>query len=211
MLKFVIVEDLVLTRIGIKTALKKNSLDCEVVAEVGSVKEAKTVLKQQHDIDVVLLDLILPDGNGIEIARFIKKRYPEIKILVISADTERENILALIKLGINGFISKFEDLPIIETAIYSVCNGIDYFGKDICEVIHAVSMSKAPKDNMFTARELEIMQLCAKGHTVKKIADLLCISPRTVDAHKNNIFRKMGFKNTGELVNYMYEQGIIRS
>lgn len=211
MLKFVIVEDLVLTRIGIKTALKKSSLDCEVIAEVGSVKEAKTVLKQQHDIDVVLLDLILPDGNGIEIARFIKKRYPEIKILVISADTERENILALIKLGINGFISKFEDLPVIETAIYSVCNGIDYFGKDICEVIHAVSMSKAPKDNMFTARELEIMQLCAKGHTVKKIADLLCISPRTVDAHKNNIFRKMGFKNTGELVNYMYEQGIIRS
>jgi len=70
MLKFVIVEDLALTRIGIKTALKKNSLDCEVVAEVGSVKEAKTVLKQQHDIDVVLLDLILPDGNGIEIARF---------------------------------------------------------------------------------------------------------------------------------------------
>ena len=211
MLKFVIVEDLILTRIGIKTALKNNSLDCEVVAEVGSVKEAKSVLKQQHDIDVVLLDLILPDGNGIEIARFLKKRYPDIKILVISADTERETRLALIKLGVNGFISKFEDLPIIETAIYSVCNGIDYFGKDICEVIHAVSMSKAPKDNLFTARELEIMQLCAKGYTVKKIADLLCISPRTVDAHKNNIFKKMGFKNTGELVNYMYEQGIIRS
>ena len=211
MLKFVIVEDLVLTRIGIKTALKNSSLDCEIVAEASSIKEAKSALKQQHDIDVVLLDLILPDGNGIEIARFLKKRYPETKILVISAETKREHILELVRLGINGFISKFEDLPVIETAIYSVCNGIDYFGKDICEVIHAVSMSKAPKDNLFTAREMEIMHQCAKGHTVKKIAELLCISPRTVDAHKNNIFKKMGFNNTGELINYMYEQGIIRS
>lgn len=210
MLKFAIVEDLVLTRIGIKTALKNSSLNCEIVTEVGSVKEAKSALKQK-DIDVVLLDLILPDGNGIEIARFLKKRHPETKILVISAETKREHILELVRLGINGFISKFEDLPIIETAIYSVCNGIEYFGKDICEVIHAVSMSKAPKDSLFTAREMEIMHQCAKGYTVKKIAELLCISPRTVDAHKNNIFKKMGFNNTGELVNYMYEQGIIRS
>jgi len=64
---------------------------------------------------------------------------------------------------------------------------------------------------MFTARNWKSCNYAQKVHTVKKIADLLCISPRTVDAHKNNIFRKMGFKNTGELVNYMYEQGIIRS
>lgn len=205
-----IVEDLVLTRIGLRTALNNSSLNCSILAEVGTVKEAKNILKQHNDIHLVLLDLMLPDGNGIEIVRYLKLRRPDIKILVISADNNRDTILNLVKLGIAGFISKFEDLPTIEVAIYSVCNNIEYFGKDISEIIHAVSVSKTTQEDLFTKRELEIMHLCAKGYNVKRIADELNISPRTVDAHKNNIFKKMGFNSTGELVHYMLENGIIR-
>lgn len=210
-LNIMIIEDLVLTRMGIRTALNNSGLDCKIVAEASTIAEAKDILKNQPDIHLVLLDLMLPDGNGSEIVRHIKDNNISCKILIISADTNKQNILNLIDLGIDGFISKFTDTDTLEAAITSVSNGIEFFGKDISEIIHAVSMSKAPQNDIFTAREMEIMRLCAKGYPVKRIADELSISSRTVETHKNNIFKKLGFSSTGELMNYAFENGIIKN
>ena len=181
------------------------------MAEASTIAEAKDILKNQPDIHLVLLDLMLPDGNGSEIVRHIKDNNISCKILIISADTNKQNILNLIDLGIDGFISKFTDTDTLEAAITSVSNGIEFFGKDISEIIHAVSMSKAPQNDIFTAREMEIMRLCAKGYPVKRIADELSISSRTVETHKNNIFKKLGFSSTGEMMNYAFENGIIKN
>ena len=206
-----IVEDLTLTRMGIRTALNNSQLNCQIVAEAGTLREAKQQLAQNPDIQLVLLDLLLPDGNGAELVPLIKAGIPDCKILVISAETEKSNIIRLIDQGIQGFISKFSDEHTLEAAIHSVCDGIEFFGQDITEIIHAVSISKDPDLGNFTSRELEIMRLCAKGHNVKRIAEELCISTRTVETHKNNIFKKLGFNSTVELVNYVFENGIVRN
>ena len=210
-IKILIVEDHVLTRMGTKAALNSSSKNCQIVVEAGSVKEAKDFLKSLPNIDLILLDLILPDGNGIDVVQFLRSRNMDNKVLIISADTDKNNILQLIQLGINGFISKFADITTLEYAIESIISGNDYFGKDISEIIHAVTIAKSPEEDLFTARELEIIRLCAQGLSVKMIADELNISARTVENHKNNIFKKMGFNSTGELIYFAFEKGIVQN
>lgn len=206
-----LVEDQTLTRMGISLALNSGSSNCRIVAEAGSVHEAKELLKQLEKVDIVLLDLMLPDGNGTEIVQFLRSRGANTKVLVISADTTRENILQLIDLGIGGFISKFADISTLEAAITSVYSGIEYYGKDITEILHAVSTAKAQALDIFTSRELDIMRYCAKGLSVKQISEELNISTRTVENHKNNIFKKLGFNSTAELINYVFEHGIVHN
>lgn len=206
-----LVEDQTLTRMGISLALNSCSSNCRIVAEAGSVHEAKELLKQLEKVDIVLLDLMLPDGNGTEIVQFLRSRGADTKVLVISADTTRENILQLIDLGIGGFISKFADISTLEAAITSVYSGIEYYGKDITEILHAVSTAKAQALDIFTSRELDIMRYCAKGLSVKQISEELNISTRTVENHKNNIFKKLGFNSTAELINYVFEHGIVHN
>ena len=206
-----LVEDQTLTRMGISLALNSGSSNCRIVAEAGSVHEAKELLKQLEKVDIVLLDLMLPDGNGTEIVQFLRSRGADTKVLVISADTTRENILQLIDLGIGGFISKVADISTLEAAITSVYSGIEYYGKDITEILHAVSTAKAQALDIFTSRELDIMRYCAKGLSVKQISEELNISTRTVENHKNNIFKKLGFNSTAELINYVFEHGIVHN
>lgn len=206
-----LVEDQILTRMGISLALNNSSSHCRIVAEAGSVSEAKELLKQLDNVDLVLLDLMLPDGNGIEIVQFLRSRGADTKVLVISADTTRENLLQLIDLGIGGFISKFADISTLEAAITSVYSGIEYYGKDIAEILHAVTTAKAQALDVFTSRELDIMRYCAKGMSVKQISEELNISTRTVENHKNNIFKKLGFNSTAELINYVFEHGIVHN
>ncbi len=207
--RILLVEDQLLTRMGMGMALNKKR-GCKIVAEAATVEEAKQLLKQPSDYDVVLLDLMLPDGNGAELVQFLKNRGSEVRVLVISADTNKETIMHLVDLGIDGFISKYADIPTLVDAIHSVDSGIEYFGKDISEIIHAVSTAKAPVDGLFTERELDIVRLCAKGQSVKQIAETLSISSRTVETHKNNIFKKLGFNSTSELMNWVFEHGIVR-
>ena len=129
-INILLVEDQMLTRMGMTMALNRNA-DCQVVAEAGSVQEAKQLLKQNQNLDVVLLDLMLPDGSGVDVVRFLRQRGSDIKVLVISADTNQETILQLVEMGIGGFISKYADIDTLTTAIHSVYRGIEYFGKDI--------------------------------------------------------------------------------
>lgn len=208
MIKILLVEDQILTRMGMTMALNPRT-GCSIVAEAGSVQEAKNQLKQLQEVDVVLLDLLLPDGNGSEVVQFLQHRGSDIKVLVISANTNKETILHLVDMGIMGFISKYADIPTLVAAIHSVYNGIEYFGQDVSEIIHAVSTAKEHAENLFTDRELEIVRLCAEGLSVKQIAEALSISARTVETHKNNIFKKLGFNSTGELISWVFEHGIV--
>ena len=209
-IKLLLVEDQILTRMGMGMALNP-STGCTIVAEAGSVQEAKDQLKQLQDVDVVLLDLILPDGNGTEVVQFLQHRGSDVKVLVISANTNKETILQLVDMGVMGFISKYADIPTLVAAIHSVYNGIEFFGQDVSEIIHAVSTAKEHTEDLFTDRELEIVRLCAKGLSVKQIADELSISTRTVETHKNNIFKKLGFNSTSELIRWVFEHGIVRN
>jgi DNA-binding NarL/FixJ family response regulator len=213
MIKAIIVDDHDLFRLGIKTAITNNHPDISIVGEAKTGEEFFRLLKTVK-ADIVLLDIMLPDMTGIEIARKIRRRKKGMKILTISSNTNEEVIQAMVDLQIDGFISKLMgDEAILADAIRSVTSGFEYFGEDISEIIYSIYVSKkgsAEQIAEFTKQEKVIIELCREGLLSKQIADKLFISPRTVETHKKNIFSKLGINNTMEMVKYALENGIIR-
>lgn len=205
-----LVDDHPLYRKGIAMALQQMNPWLDIVAEAGSLKEAKAKVDETELLDLVLLDLNLPDGNGAELLMYLKNTRPEVKVLVISVDLNPKHIVALIDEGINGFISKDVQAEELNEAINAIMLGLGYYGKIIMTLVDEVATA-ADEDisKMLTQRELEVMELCAQGMSAQDIAEKLCLSRRTIEGHKSRIFEKMGFKNVGELINYAFNHGIL--
>lgn len=203
----ILVEDHPLFLMGVKAALSNHS-HMRVVGETDSSNGLEGLLRAHH-VQLILLDIKLPKTSGIEIARWVRADYPNVKILVLSSETSESTILELVEIGVNGFISKQEPMPELIRAIESVMSGYNYYGKDIAKIIHDVSIARNQPDAQFTKRELEIIALSAEMSTASEIADKLSLSPRTVESHKYTIFQKLGINSTVELIKYAVQKGII--
>ena len=214
MINVILVDDHALFRLGVKGALEGKCPDVCIVGEADS-GEALFRLLETTTADILLLDICLPDMSGIEIALRLRKHYPVMKILAVSAENTADVVRALLDAGINGFVSKRQSSPDeLAEAIHSIMDGLEYFGKDIAAIIYSIYVSKKKTTEVtpeFTEREREIIVLCREGLSCKQIAERLCISPRTVDTHKTNIFKKLGISNTMEMVQYAFKQGIINA
>ena len=213
MITAILVDDHELFRLGVKSAIESRHPDIRIAGEAATGEELFRLLAA-ITADIVLLDIILPDMSGIEVARRLKKECPALKILAISSENTAAVTQALLDLGIDGFISKRTGgVDILADAIRSIMSGFEYFGKDISDIIYRIYVSKkktAEATAEFTEQEKKIIELCRDGLQSKQIADRLCVSPRTVDNHKNNIFRKLGINSTVEMVQYALKNGIIR-
>ena len=213
MIRVIIVDDQEFFRMGVKAAIESRHSDLCVVGEAASGAEFFALLKTV-DADIVLLDIVLPDMNGIEIAQRLKTERPELKILVVSAENTALAVKAMLDIGVEGFISKrCGQVDEYIHAMHSIMHDINYFGKDISEIIYHlyVSIKKTPEVTAeFTEQEKRIIELCRECMSAKQIADRLFISMRTVNNHKNNIFRKLGINSTAKMVQYAVKHGIIR-
>jgi len=214
MIKVIIVDDHELFRLGVRTAIQTGHPDLNIVGEAETGAEFFSLLKQTK-ADIVLLDILLPDISGIEIVGRLRKEYPEMKILAISAENTAAMVQDLLDAGIDGFISKrCGGVDVLAEAIRSVIRGFNFYGKDISDIIYRIYVAKKKTTEVsaeFTEQEKRIIELCRQGLPCKLIAERLNISPRTVDNHKNNIFRKLGINSTLEMVNYALKNGIIRA
>lgn len=214
--KTIVVDDHALFRLGIKGVLSTEK-DIELIAEAQSGDELLELLEQEMLPDLVFLDIIMPGISGLDTARIMKEKYPGIKILLLSAETTRESINEALDIGVEGFVSKADALKEIGRAIRSLQNEEPYYGKIISRIMYDILVAERvigqrKKDNiseLFSERELEIIEACSKGLTSKEMAETLFISKRTVDWHRSNIFSKLGIKNNVELVKYAIRQGII--
>ena len=213
-IKVIIVDDHDLFRLGVRTAIEPHHSNIKIVGEAES-GIAFFKLLETTEVDIVLLDVMLPDISGIEIARRLKNEHSEIKIIVISAEHSTSIIQAMLNIGINGFLSKLNSNPnTLVEALHAVLQGLDYFGKDISHIISRIYISKKKTmqvSSEFTEMEKTVIECCFEGLSAKMIADRLSISVRTVDWHKKNIFRKLGINSTLEMVQYAVQNGIIRA
>ena len=213
MINAILVDDHALFRLGVKSAIAGVHTDINIIGEADSGSELFRLLETVTP-DIILLDIILPDTTGIEIAEKLRKERPEIKILAISAENTTDVVKKILDIGIEGFISKRKgSADEIAEAIRTIMNGLEYYGDDISSIIYKIYVSKkktAEVTHEFTEREKEIIELCRAGLLSKEIAQRLNISSRTVDNHKSNIFKKLGINNTLEMVQYAIKNGIIR-
>ncbi|RLB11781.1 MAG: DNA-binding response regulator [Deltaproteobacteria bacterium] len=212
--KVIIVDDHPLLREGLKSVIAK-SKNYEVIAEAGNGNEALKLIKKFKP-DIALVDISLPDINGIELIRKIKKRFSQVKIMVISVHSKIDYIVEAFKAGAFGYLVK-------EAAASSVIEGLDTISKGeyflhssvskevVKSLINTPSIKNTgdPAYNSLTPREQEILRLLAEGFSNKEIADMLCISPKTVENHRSNIMNKLGLHSITDLIRYAIKLGLI--
>lgn len=212
MLRIVITDDHTLFRKSL--GLLINSFDgMHVVAEASNGRELLEKL-QTTPVDILLLDLQMPEMDGFETCQKIKELYPNIKTLVLTLMNETDTIKRVVKMGVQGYFTKNTPPKELEEAIWKLEENGFYFEKSLSAVINEIlnnSDSKVitPQEISFTERELEIIKLTAKGLKPKEIADTLSISTRTVNAHKQNIQQKYHFDSMMSAILYCIHQKII--
>lgn len=199
-------EDHPLTRNGVKMALMPNYI---IEMEASTAGEFFSLLVDRQ-IDLLLLDINLPDCSGVEVARRLRKERPEIKILVFSVDVSEDTINQLLNINVEGFISKLSDENTMQEAVKTVLDGRQFYLEDAEKLERDILIAKSAKPNAtLTDREKAVLLACCKGMTEAEVADVLNISIRTVENHKQHIFRKWNINNTVEMFHYAIKSGII--
>lgn len=204
--RIAIVDDHDIVRDGIKILLEDEP-GFEIVGEAKNGKEAVALCKE-NEIDLAIMDITMPEMDGIEATKIIKDKHPDVKILALTMLSEDQHIRKMIKAGASGYILKSSGKEELIKAINSIINGQHYFSDDATQSIlkelvnPEVTKINDPEDINITDRELEILKLIVEEYTNQEIADELYISVRTVDAHRRNLLQKTGAKNTAGLVKY---------
>lgn len=211
-IKVVIADDHTILRQGIK-ALLGNNERMEVVGEAKDGREAIRVTEELMP-DVILMDIAMPGLNGLETTRRIKKKFPRIKILVLTMYTNEEYIFQILNAGADGYLVKETAFQDIISAIESVYKGEAFMSPSISKKLinSYIQRARGYQDEVcdtLTTREREIIQLIAEGNTSKKIAEALFISTKTVETHRNHIMDKLNIHNSIGLVKYAIRKGMV--
>ena len=196
---------------GLKLLLESDSnINMVFEATSGSIFLRK-LTEIDRIVDIVLLDLMMPEISGFEMALMLKKDYPEIKIIVLSMNIDGKSITELkAKAGIKGFLSKSVDKTELMLAIMTVNSGEEYFSQEAeREMDNYQKISKELEQITLTKREIEIIRLIDKGLINKEIAKKLFISEQTVTTHRKSILRKTGAHNVSTLLNFARKAHII--
>ena len=200
-IRILLVEDHPLYRMGIRLSLNYSGLSCVVVAEADDVKSAKSFLEQHADeVDLILLDYFLPDGNGVDVIHHARALSHKVKIVLLSGEIKNKEVVEHTQGLVDGYMGKDVDPETLKAKLNALF-GINGDDEDKQYRIRA----KAD----LSAREIEIIQLCAHGMSAQQIADRLGLSRRTVEVHKSHVFEKLDINCTAELVKYAYDAGLV--
>ena len=209
-LKIFIVDDHQILIDGIESMLK-GIAEFEVVGKSLDGNLALNFLSENH-VDVLLTDLYMPKMTGIELTQKVKKRFPKVKVLALSVSYDVSIVHDLMDAGISGFIIKTIGRDELIEAIHEIAKGNIYFSREVSnEILRSLSNRTDVEEENYhlTDRELEIVKLIAQEFSNSEIANKLCISERTVETHRKNIYRKTNTKTIVGLIKYAVERKLI--
>ncbi len=204
-MKIMIVEDHPVVVEGLKKLLLDAGI-AELCLTASDGRECLLFL-MSFQPDVILLDINLPDINGIDLCKTIKTKYPNYKVLAISSFNERSYITHMIQNGASGYVLKNASEDEIIEAVKTIHEGGSYLADDVKEILN--EKDKSTDIPLLTNREKEVLQLLADGFTNKEIGDKLFISPLTVDSHRKNLIMKLEAKNTPSLIKIAISKNLI--
>lgn len=214
-IKLLLVDDHKVVRQGMKSLLEDEN-DIEIVGEAESGKEALEKIKELKP-NLVLLDVNMPEMNGIEAAKKVKKDQHSPRILIFSMHNDPDYILKSIENGVDGYLLKDADKEEILNAMRTVHAGAKYFPPNVSAILVSalqgqgtvkVSTEQSSVLSSISKKEREILELIAEGKSSKEIAEELELSIRTVSNHRANMLKKTGLNNTAELVRMATNEGI---
>jgi DNA-binding NarL/FixJ family response regulator len=212
-LRILIGDDHTLVRKGLRKILEEQP-DWEVVAEADDGRQAVKET-QALEPDLVILDIGMPLLNGIEATRQIVRRRPGVSVLILSMHAEEAYITQALQAGARGYLLKDSADTDLLNAVGAVSSGKSFFSPAVSAVMlddfvrHLANKGVVDRFESLSEREREIFQLVAEGYSNKEIADMLSVSPATVETHRAHILQKLDVHSTAELVLYAVRRGVI--
>ncbi len=210
-MKILLADDHKIVRDGLRTLLAKNA----AITVVGEAEDGRPTVQLAKELspDIVIMDVALPDLNGIEATRQITSECPEIRVIAVSMHSDRRFVAEMLKAGASAYLSKDYVFDELERAIRAVSTKKVYLSPDISDVVveNYVRQTPEPESSAYSVlseREREIVQLIAEGKTAKEIADQLNVSVKTVETHRTNIMSKLNIHRLAELTKYAIREGL---
>jgi two-component system response regulator NreC len=212
-IRLLLVDDHAVVRSGLRMLLSSEA-DLEIVGEAGTVKEALAAVAALQP-DLVLMDIGLPDGTGIEATQAIKERWPAVAVLALTIYEDEEYFFPMLQAGASGYVPKRAAPAELITAVHSAAEGEVYLFPSRARLLVRDYLSGGqeqaqPVLDDLTEREREVLAYLAEGSSNGEIAEALTISPKTVARHRENLMRKLGLHSRSDLVKYAIRQGIIQ-
>ena len=210
MIRIVIVDDHAIVRAGLRQFLVEQP-DFEVVGEASNGREALDLVRK-GGLDVIVMDLSMPDQNGVDALAAIKARAPELPVLILSGYPEAHYATNLLRQGASGYLNKECDPQEIVTAVRTVSRGRKYITPTVAEMLADQLNAGAdkPLHEQLSEREFQVFLRLAQGETIGVIADSLSLSVKTVSTYRTRIMEKMSLESNSDLTYYALKNGLIQ-
>jgi DNA-binding NarL/FixJ family response regulator len=210
-IKVLIADDHQIMREGLRSMLEKEPW----ITVVGEAEEGRTALRLVRKLapDVIIMDLAMPDLNGIEATRQILAEFPEIKVIGLSMHDDRRFILNMVKAGAKGYLLKDSAFKDLVKAIRVVIANKTYLSSEITDIVVKDYLATSTSEessafNLLSPREREVLQLIAEGRNTNQIAEHLHVSIKTVETHRAQLMAKLKVKGVAELTKYAIREGL---
>jgi two-component system response regulator NreC len=212
-IRILVADDHTLIRRGIVGLLNAQS-DMDVIAEAGNGREARDLTLQLRP-DVVLMDIGMPDINGLEATREIRAQLPDTQVLILTMHDREDYLFRAVRIGAAGYILKGADVQDLLSAVRCVYRGEVYLyptvtRKLLSDYLRRVEAGEEHEGyDGLSEREREVLRLIAEGNTTAEIADLLYLSPHTIQTHRDHIMSKLNLHRKAELIKYAIRKGLV--
>jgi len=210
-IRIILADDHVILRHGLSKSLQMEN-NIEIIAQANN-GHSTVQLAQELSPDVIIMDIGMPDLNGIEATRQIIKNSPKIKVIALSMHSAKKFIVEMFKAGASGYLLKDCEFDELVNAIRTVVSGKSYISPSISNILVETCVTDDPKEkysafSTLTKREREVLQLLTEGKTTKQTAKRLHISPKTIEVHRLNIMNKLNIDNIAQLTKYAIQEGL---
>jgi|SRR5579883_1015219 DNA-binding NarL/FixJ family response regulator len=211
LIRILLADNHTLVRAGLRALLEKIE-EIQVVAEAGDGREALHLIAV-HQPDIVLMDIAMPEMNGLEATAHVVKEFPQVRVIILSMHANEEYVLQALRAGAMGYVLKDAGIGELELAIRAIAQGETYLSPAVSKHVVADYVRRVGGESssleQLTSRQREILQLIAEGRTTKEIADLLYLSVKTVETHRMQLMRRLDIHDVAGLVRYAIRMGLV--
>lgn len=211
MIKIIIVDDHTLVSQALK-GLIEDKKEFKVIAQLPNGKELQEYLSNNNELaDIILMDIQMPIVNGIDATKWVKRKYPNIKVIALTMEDDEHKILEMLRSGAKGYLLKDIHPSILHLAIEETYTKGFYYTEQVSDtLLHAHEIESKPLNTInLKPREEEFLKYAVQDLTYKQIAEKMFLSPKTIDGYREQIYSKLGIKSRIGLVLYAFKEGLI--